>query len=429
MPRDLETIVHKAIERDPAHRYATAGELAADLQRFLDDEPIQARRQTLLEHYVRWSRQHKQLAASQLALALVLVTVAVGSVIAATKYQRVAQEKTRLAEQADELAGQREEQRQRAEASRQEHQRLSARLMLERGISYCEQEQFGKGLLWLARGLELVPPEDVALERSFRTLLGGWGRRLPSQRVILQFRATVDSAAVSPDGQTVLVSCADGTVWIWQMDPETALSPEGDLVLSPVLGQPRPFPVGHRAPSSRSPLARTAEPSPRASRDGTIELRTTGGKLIGQPLRHQGDVRRLAFSPDGKTLASASGDHTARLWDVVSATPACRPLRHKGAVRTLAFSPDGTRLVTGSDDATARLWQVASGQPVGEALRHRTERAGRRFQPRRPVGADGRQRPHGSALGRFHGAAPGGTGAPLPNPLPPWPSPPTGNGS
>ena len=44
VPRDLETIVHKAIERDPSHRYATAGELAADLQRFLDDEPIQARR-------------------------------------------------------------------------------------------------------------------------------------------------------------------------------------------------------------------------------------------------------------------------------------------------------------------------------------------------------------------------------------------------
>ena len=43
VPRDLETIVHKAIDRDPAHRYATAGEMAADLQRFLDDEPIQAR--------------------------------------------------------------------------------------------------------------------------------------------------------------------------------------------------------------------------------------------------------------------------------------------------------------------------------------------------------------------------------------------------
>ena len=44
IPRDLETIVHKAIDRDPAHRYPTAGELADDLQRFLGDEPIHARR-------------------------------------------------------------------------------------------------------------------------------------------------------------------------------------------------------------------------------------------------------------------------------------------------------------------------------------------------------------------------------------------------
>ncbi len=51
MPRDLVTIVHKAIEREPAHRYPTAGELMSDLQRFLDDEPIQARRQTQWERY------------------------------------------------------------------------------------------------------------------------------------------------------------------------------------------------------------------------------------------------------------------------------------------------------------------------------------------------------------------------------------------
>ena len=62
VPRDLETIVHKAIERDPAHRYATAGELADDLQRFLDDEPIQARRQTQLERYRRWARRNPGIA-------------------------------------------------------------------------------------------------------------------------------------------------------------------------------------------------------------------------------------------------------------------------------------------------------------------------------------------------------------------------------
>ena len=53
VPRDLVTIVNKAIERDPGHRYSSAGELAADLQRFLDDEPILARRQTRAERFVR----------------------------------------------------------------------------------------------------------------------------------------------------------------------------------------------------------------------------------------------------------------------------------------------------------------------------------------------------------------------------------------
>ena len=49
IPRDLETIVHKAIEKEPTRRYPTAGELAADLQRFLDDQPIRARRASTAE--------------------------------------------------------------------------------------------------------------------------------------------------------------------------------------------------------------------------------------------------------------------------------------------------------------------------------------------------------------------------------------------
>ncbi|OYV83578.1 MAG: hypothetical protein B7Z73_15890, partial [Planctomycetia bacterium 21-64-5] len=61
IPRDLETIVHKAIERDPRHRYQTAQELADDLRRFIDDEPIHARRLSTFEHVVRWSRHNKGL--------------------------------------------------------------------------------------------------------------------------------------------------------------------------------------------------------------------------------------------------------------------------------------------------------------------------------------------------------------------------------
>ena len=70
--------MHKAIDREPAHRYATAGELAADLQRFLDDEPIQARRQTSGSAAAR-ARRNPGIAVLGAALTAVLVLVAVGS--------------------------------------------------------------------------------------------------------------------------------------------------------------------------------------------------------------------------------------------------------------------------------------------------------------------------------------------------------------
>ena len=85
IPRDLETIVHKAIERDPAHRYATAAALAEDLQRFLDDRPIAARRVRAGERLVRWGRRNPVVAGLSGLMTLVLVAVAIGSTVAAIR--------------------------------------------------------------------------------------------------------------------------------------------------------------------------------------------------------------------------------------------------------------------------------------------------------------------------------------------------------
>ena len=73
IPRDLETIVLKTIARDPAHRYGTAREVEEDLERFLNDEPIMARRVSAAERFVRWSRRNQALA---LACALVATLAA-----------------------------------------------------------------------------------------------------------------------------------------------------------------------------------------------------------------------------------------------------------------------------------------------------------------------------------------------------------------
>jgi tetratricopeptide (TPR) repeat protein len=98
VPRDLVTIVHKAIDRDPGHRYASAVDLAADLQRFLDDEPIRARRVTLGERGWRWCRHNPLVASLMAALALVLLAATVASLLAAAHFDRLARREARTAE-------------------------------------------------------------------------------------------------------------------------------------------------------------------------------------------------------------------------------------------------------------------------------------------------------------------------------------------
>ncbi len=75
IPRDLETIVLKCIDKDTRRRYQSADELADDLQRFVDDEPIKARRISIFERVSRWSRHNKGLAESLAVITVLLLTI------------------------------------------------------------------------------------------------------------------------------------------------------------------------------------------------------------------------------------------------------------------------------------------------------------------------------------------------------------------
>lgn len=75
---------------------------------------------------------------------------------------------------------------------------------------------------------------------------------------------------------------------------------------------------------------------------------------------HPGVVNGVAFSPDGRLLATSSDDEKARIWDLGERRQR-REVDHEDRVWAVAFSPDGTVLATGSDDNTARLWEVATG--------------------------------------------------------------------
>ena len=68
----------------------------------------------------------------------------------------------------------------------------------------------------------------------------------------------------------------------------------------------------------------------------------------------------MAFSPDGRTVATAGADSTARLWDASTGRPQRTLTGHTGPVSTVVFASDGRTLATGSTDGTARLWDTAS---------------------------------------------------------------------
>jgi WD40 repeat protein len=99
-----------------------------------------------------------------------------------------------------------------------------------------------------------------------------------------------------------------------------------------------------------------------ASHDGTARLWDLAtGDCLRTLTGHNGWVNDVAFSPDGRLLATASGDGTARLWDPATGGGLRTLTGHARPVHGVAFSPDGHRLATASDDGTARLWDPATG--------------------------------------------------------------------
>ncbi len=417
LPREIETICLKCLEKDPRKRYASALELADDLRRFLENRPILARRISRAEWLWRWCRREPVKAT--LASGLVLAVIA-GFLGVASQWQRAEEKALDAARERDQAKQARAQALQNLYESRFSQARLewrlnnasSARRLLDRcepsrrgwewhylnnldhselftfnppAVTYINTVAFspdGKRFAFagcnpfgpnLAEGPTPVEVWDTATRRS----LGSFAGAGPIIRL-----------SFSPDGRLLVTSGPDGArLWDtatgkplrdWERNGTFTFSPDGKALASSwndrvVFWNPstgariRDFPScsgrvtfhpggGTVAISGPDAVELRDAHSGREVRRlpyGPSEPEERSKRLFG------GEGPALAFSPDGRLLIVAT--NPPRVWDTNTGVALFPLSGHDGSVPGVAFSPDGREIATAGVDSTIRLWDVQTG--------------------------------------------------------------------
>jgi eukaryotic-like serine/threonine-protein kinase len=428
-PRDLDTICMKALQKPPHRRYASAAEMAEDLRRLLDGEPITARPIGWSEWIWKWVKRNP---ARATAIGVFHVFLVIFVILAVWSYIEITN-RARDAEDAHKSA----------KKNLDESTRRMIRLNVANGTRLLDTFDYLGAPLWFAEALRLESeklaeePGFADRERMHRIRLRAVFDHCPrlshvwlhevaladaaydatgryavtasedgiarlwdtkdSQPVTapMEHGAAVRVVALSADGRIVATGGADGFVRLWNAKDSRLLfalnngaaitrllfSPDGATLWSGcAAGRIRSWDIVSGREKSLfnfadrvNDLIQTSNGLRLAagSRDGTARiLDAATGQPVSPALKHAGSVTSIAFSPDGRRVATGSVDRTATVWDVVTGQPIYAPLKHPGTVHAIAVGPAGKRLVTACEDSTARVWDLETGQAVGRPVSH-----------------------------------------------------------
>jgi WD40 repeat protein/serine/threonine protein kinase/regulator of sirC expression with transglutaminase-like and TPR domain len=371
---DLDWIVMKALEKDRNRRYETANGFALDIQRYLADEPVAACPPSATYRLRKFARRNRAAFAAAAAAAAVLVIMVVGLAVSNVlvtaqrdqKVQALAEKETALKERGQALAAkeaalaearenykeaQKQERLARASESKARQQEDLARKqeLLARQRFYSAQTNLAMQA-WqsgeTARALELLegqrPKAGDADLRGFEWYYL-WRLCQNGHRLTLRgHRSGVRSVTFLQDGKT-LASCSSGELRLWDM----------------ATGKQRKLLRGSEC------LAVSADGSILATGSGQTTALYDVATLKTLAELQSGGVESLAFSPDGSALATGTASGVVMLWNTGTGEKLFTLSGHTAKVLAVAFSPDGKTLATatGWGDGVTKLWDLTANPP------------------------------------------------------------------
>jgi eukaryotic-like serine/threonine-protein kinase len=387
---DVEIIVAKALEKDKTRRYASAGDLALDIRRFLRGEAILARPASALYQIRKFTRRHRTLVAGVFGIFAALIGGTVVSIIfalQAAENARMASEREHVATYQGYLA-----RIAAASAALLQHDVVDAARHLDAAperLRGWEWRHLHSRLDDSAMVFTVAPderffrvPQGLLIARNTKTGLrisDSEGHELSSRSFQLAPDLADPRPILTQRGLRFVCRERAGSTQGTQSGENSVKEPEVAWLVDE---------EGHRETRLEGPKGssdmRLLCVSPDGSRaamrmawpkdDVVIVYEFGSGKSDATVTCFLQNAWHFVFSPDGTRFATASEDGVTRLWDVSNGKMSAICRGHTSKVSSVAFRSDGERLVTTSADGTVRQWDSATGREVTPPyVRHTAE--------------------------------------------------------